>query len=335
MDKELHILLLEDVPEDAELVTHELRRGGIAFQAKRVDTRKAFVEELQHFAPDMVLADYTLPTFDGRKALGIVREKSRDIPFIFVAGTIGEEMAIDLLKNGATDYVLKTRLSRLVPAVQRALHESEEVARRRKAEQDLVESIQKLRNAMEGIIQAMAVAIETRDPYTAGHQKRVAQLAGAIATEMHLSEEQINGLRMAASIHDLGKIYVPAEILSKPGGLSDLEFSIIKIHPEAGYNILKMIEFPWPVAKIAFQHQERYNGSGYPMGLEGKDIMLEARILAVADVVEAMTVRRPYREAIGEEKALEEIQKNRGILYDPDVVDACLRLFREKRFKFD
>jgi putative nucleotidyltransferase with HDIG domain len=175
-----------------------------------------------------------------------------------------------------------------------------------------------------------------KDPYTAGHQRGVAQLACAIAKEMGLPEEQIEGIRMAGLIHDIGKITIPAEILSRLGPLNDLEYGIIKTHSQAGYNILNgTIEFPWPVAQIVLQHHERMDGSGYPQGLSGEEILLEARILAVADVVEAMASNRPYRSARGIDKALKEISRNKGILYDPEVVDACLKLFTEKGFKFE
>jgi GAF domain-containing protein/PAS domain-containing protein len=209
----------------------------------------------------------------------------------------------------------------------------QEIAERKRAEEELQRALERLRKAMGGVIQAMALAVETKDAYTAGHQRRVANLARAIAAEMGLSPEQIDGIRMAAVIHDLGKISVPAEILSKPIGLNDLEYGLIKIHPQVGYDILKEIEFPWPVAQIVLQHHERMDGSGYPQGLLGEEIILEARILAVADVVEAMASHRPYRPPHGVDKALEEISRNRGILYDPEVVDACLKLFNEKGFK--
>ena len=185
---------------------------------------------------------------------------------------------------------------------------------------------------MGGIIQAMAATVETRDPYTAGHQRRVANLGRAIAQEMGLTEHQIDGIRMAGTVHDLGKISIPAEILSKPTKLSDIEFSLIKTHPQISYDILKDIDFPWPVAQTVFQHHERINGSGYPLGLKGEEILLEARILAVADVVEAIASHRPYRPAYGIEVALEQISKKKGILYDTAAVDACLRLFKEQRF---
>jgi GAF domain-containing protein len=211
-----------------------------------------------------------------------------------------------------------------------------ELVKRMGAEEELRQSYVKLRSALEGTIHALISAVEMRDPYTAGHQLRVTQLACAIAKEMGLPEEQIEGIHMAGLVHDIGKINVPAEILSKPGTLNDLEFGLIKTHSQVGHNILDgTIEFPWPIAQIVLQHHERMDGSGYPVGLSGDEIILEARILGVADVVEAMASHRPYRPARGIDQALVEISQNRGILYDPEVVDACLKLFNEKRFKFE
>lgn len=174
---------------------------------------------------------------------------------------------------------------------------------------------------------------ELRDPYTSGHQKRVSQIACAIAEEMGLPEEKISGIRVAGLLHDVGKIQVPAEILSKPGKLNDSEFGMIKSHATSSYEILKAVEFPWPLAEIVAQHHERIDGSGYPKGLSGDQILVEARILAVADVIEAMASHRPYRPALGIHKALEEISRNSGKFYDPEVVSVCQELFR-KGFKF-
>jgi len=210
-----------------------------------------------------------------------------------------------------------------------------DITKRKWAEEALRRTLEKLREALGGIIQTVALTVETRDPYTAGHQRRVSNLARAIANEMGLSEEQIDGIRMSGLIHDLGKINIPAEILSKSIGLNVLEYGLIQAHPQIGYDVLKEIEFPWPVARIVLQHHERMDGSGYPAGLLGDEIMLEARILAIADVVEAMASFRPYRPARGIDKALEEISQNRGVLYDAEVVDACLKLFIEKGFKFE
>ncbi len=209
-----------------------------------------------------------------------------------------------------------------------------DITDRKRAERKLRESYVKLRKALRGTIEAMARIVEMRDPYTAGHQQRVAKLAGEIAKEMGLSRETIQGIKMAGLIHDIGKIYVPAEILAKPAPLSEIEKRLIESHPQVGYEILKGIEFPWPVAEIVYQHHERLDGSGYPRGLKGEEILLEAQILGVADVVEAMSSHRPYRPAVGIEKGLNEILKNRGELYREDVVDVCIRVFREKGFTF-
>ena len=194
---------------------------------------------------------------------------------------------------------------------------------------------ERLKQALVGTIQAVATTVEKRDPYTAGHQQRVAQLCVAIASELGLDPERIEGLRLGAMIHDIGKIYVPAEILSRPGKLSQPEFDMIKSHPQVGYDIIKDVKFSWPIAEMILQHHERLDGSGYPLGLKGEAIIYEARILAVADVIEAMSSHRPYRPARGVEPALEEIRRNRGRYYDPEAVDACLRLFEQGKFRFD
>jgi HD-GYP domain-containing protein (c-di-GMP phosphodiesterase class II) len=179
----------------------------------------------------------------------------------------------------------------------------------------------------------MVSAVEVRDPYTAGHQIRSSDLARAIATEMDLPQEKVDGIRMAGSIHDIGKLSIPAEILSKPAKLTNIEFSLIKEHSQKGYEMLKDVESPWPLAEIVYQHHERMDGSGYPRNLIGDEILVEARILAVADVVESMASHRPYRPALGLNAALAEIENNKGTLYDAAAVDVCLRLFREKCFQ--
>ncbi len=206
---------------------------------------------------------------------------------------------------------------------------------RKKAEEELKKSFEILQKTFEDTINALVSALERRDPYTAGHQKRVTNLACAIAKEMGLSKEQIDGIRMAGPVHDIGKMQIPAEVLIKPDLLSQFEIVMVKMHPQFGYDILKAIEFPYPVAQIILQHHERMDGSGYPAGLKGKKILLEARILAVADVVEAMSSYRPYRPALGTGMALKEITKDKGILYDTEAVDACMKLFTEKKFKFE
>jgi PAS domain S-box-containing protein/putative nucleotidyltransferase with HDIG domain len=204
-----------------------------------------------------------------------------------------------------------------------------DITERKQAQEKLESTLGNLRKAIGGTIQAIVQVVEMRDPYTAGHQRRVADLARSIATEMGLPADIIEGIRMAAVIHDIGKVAVPAEILSKPGRLTQNEFELIKDHPLTGYDILKHVEFPWPIAEIIYQHHERLDGSGYPRGLKGDDVLLEARIIALADVVEAMASHRPFRPARGIDAALGEIEEHRGTLYDAEVVDTCLKLFRE------
>lgn len=209
-----------------------------------------------------------------------------------------------------------------------------DISARKSAEKELKESWEKLHEALEGTIQAMALTIEIRDPYTAGHQRRVSKLSCAIAQDLGMSEFEVEGLRVAGDIHDIGKIYVPAEILSKPGQITAIEYGMVKTHPQVGYDILKTIKFPWPVAQIVLQHHERLDGSGYPLGLLSDQILKEAKILTVADIVEAMSSHRPYRPARGIDKALAEVVQNKGRFYDTDAVDACVKLFQENRFHF-
>jgi PAS domain S-box-containing protein len=210
-----------------------------------------------------------------------------------------------------------------------------DITERKNAEKQLQDTLESLRKAFGATIQVMVSAVEARDPYTSGHQLRSADLARAIATELGLPQEKIEGLRMAGSIHDIGKLSIPAEILSKPTKLSEIELALIKEHANRGYEMLKDVESPWPLAEIVHQHHERMDGSGYPKNLKGDEIMIEARILAVADTVEAMASHRPYRAGLGIEAALNDIEKNKGIFYDNIVADACLRLFREKGFQLD
>ena len=203
-----------------------------------------------------------------------------------------------------------------------------EITQRKNAEEDLRGAAEKLRKFFDGMVKTIGLITEKRDPYTTGHEIRVSWLSCAIAKEMGFSEDRVEGLRVAGLLHDIGKLSIPIEILSKPGKLSRIEFDLVKEHSKTGYNILKTIEFPWPVAKTVLQHHERMDGSGYPEGLSGKDILLEARILGVADVVEAMSSHRPYRPALGIGKALEEISDKSGSLYDPAVASACLKVFK-------
>ena len=215
------------------------------------------------------------------------------------------------------------------------LCEARDITERKQAEEKLNKTLDSLKKAVGTTIQVLVSALESRDPYTAGHQSRSADLACAIAREMRFDDDQIEGIRMAGAIHDIGKLSVPAEILTKPTKLTNLEFSLVKEHSQSGYEMLKHVDSPWPLAKIIQQHHERLDGSGYPNHLKNDEILMEARIMAVADVVEAMASHRPYRASLGIEAALEEIEKNKGVLFDDKVVDACMKLFREKDYKLE
>jgi HD-GYP domain-containing protein (c-di-GMP phosphodiesterase class II) len=452
MGTPVRVLIIEDSEDDSLLVVRRMRQGDYDPDWLRVETAEAMTAALHEETWDLVLCDYKLPKFDGLTALEIFKDSGLDIPFILVSGDIGEEIAVEAMRAGAHDYIMKGNLARLIPAVERELREAASRKEKRNADQELQRSrallesagrmarfggwsanladmrvtwsdqvavlhevtpgtsltvrewiefiapesrdgiarafeecsrrgvpydeemeiitarggrlwvrttgkavrdesgtivgiqgafqditeskknVEKLRKALGATIQAMAAAVETRDPYTAGHQRRVSDLARSIGAEMKLDLDVIDGLRMAASIHDIGKISVPAEILSKPTRLSNVEFDLIKTHSRAGFDILKDIAFPWPIARIVLEHHERINGSGYPNGTSGDELLTESKILAVADVVESMASHRPYRPSLGINAALEEISKNSGILYDQDVVEACLRLFREGRY---
>jgi putative nucleotidyltransferase with HDIG domain len=295
---------------------------------------------------DLILCDVKMPGESGMDFIRFVNAKYPNIAVLMVTAIDDSETAKEALKIGVYGYMIKPfKTSEVLINIANALRRRELEIHNRLQRENLEKMVQErtyaLQNALRDLqqvlkstIQAMALAVESRDPYTAGHQRRVADLAHAIAKEIGLPENVIEGVRMAGIIHDLGKISIPAEILSKPVKLTDIEFSLIKTHPQVGYEILKGIAFPWPIAKVMIQHHERMNGDGYPRGISGDDIVIEARIIGVADVVEAMASHRPYRPALGIDKALEEISNNKGILYDSDVVDACTKLFCDKGFKF-
>ncbi len=455
----MKVLYLEDNLWDRELVEEVLAKEG--FEVKLVSCREELEEVLEKMDFSVVLTDLNVLGFEGLKVLEIVREKDPFMPVVLLTGTGSEELAVEALKRGAMDYVVKTpkhikrlpetirravenaRLIKENEEAQRALRESErllhdilegisagiavyrgerhlyvnramekitgyskqellsnpiwtviapedrdrvkeralkrqmgegvpdrydfrilqkgggrrwvelrssrirwgdklvwlgtffDITERKEAEEEREELLSKYKKLLYQIVKAFSSAVEIKEPYTAGHQKRVAELSEAIAKEMGIDKERLEGIKVAALLHDIGKgLGVPLEVLNKPGKLNPIEFAFVKAHPELGYRILKEVEFPWPVAEAILQHHERLDGSGYPRGLKGEQIILEARIIAVADVVEAITSHRPYRASLGLESALEEIDKNKGVLYDPTVVAACLKAF-QKGFKFE
>ena len=244
-------------------------------------------------------------------------------------------MSVSIPAHFVTDKEEQALFMEAAGDIALGLHSIEMGKKLDKQTHDLQQSYQRTKRAMDATIETMSKIVEAKDPYTAGHQRRVSQLATAIAQELNLSQDKIEGVRIASLIHDIGKIGLPSEILSKPDKISNEEYNLIKRHSQVGYDILKNIDFSYPVAQIVLQHHERLDGSGYPNNLKGDKILLEAKIIGVADVVEAMSSHRPYRPALGIEVALEEISQNRGILYNPEVVDVCLKLFKEKGFKFE
>ncbi len=246
----------------------------------------------------------------------------------------GEKREIEIEREGQPKIMAEMRGENVVWEGEEAFMVTvRDVTYYRLAEESIRESFDKLRRIQLETVEALSSAGEKRDPYTAGHQHRVAILSCAIAQELNFTSHQIDGIRVAGLLHDIGKIYVPDKILTKPDKLDAVEFRIVKDHPQFGYDILAPIEFPWPVAQIVLQHHERLDGSGYPNNLKEPDILMESRIVAVADVVEAMSCDRPYRAALSMDVVLDEIIQKKGVLYDPAVVEACRRLFMERGFK--
>lgn len=294
--------------------------------------------------PDLVLLDIRMPEMDGYEVCRQLKSNplTAEIPVIFISALQDTEDKVAAFKSGGVDYITKPfQLEEVLARVKAHLslyqiqRDLQKMVEERSQELTaalitLNESQKQYTHILEQTIQAISLTIEKRDPYTAGHQTRVSQLSVAIAREMNLEDDLIEGLRLGAMVHDIGKIYIPAEILNRPGKLSDIEFMLIKTHSQVGHDIMENVQFPWPVAEMILQHHERLDGSGYPQGLKSDQILLEARIIAVADVLESMACHRPYRAALGIEKGIAEISAGVGKHYDSNVVAACLRLF-EKR----
>ncbi len=304
-------------------------------------------ELLDEKPSDLVLCDINMPGESGLDFIRFVLKAYPDTAAIMVSAIGDPHLAESMLELGVYDYIIKPMdrngiLISVANAFRRRELEMANRSYRRNLEQmvdertnSLQRSMSQLENAMNGIVRAIAHTVETRDPYTAGHQRRVADLAAAIAQEVGFDRDQVEAVRVAAIIHDLGKISVPAEILSKPSRLTANEFNLIKEHPQVGFDIVKDIEFPWDVSTMVYQHHEKMDGSGYPLGVAGDEILPESRVLTVADVVEAMASHRPYRPGLGVDVALGEIDKNKGKFYDPEMAKACISLFNSNRFSFD
>ncbi len=333
------ILAVDDTPASLRLLTDILKAEG--YEVRSAINGELAVRAATLQPPELVLLDVRMPGMSGFEACQQLKagEATRDVPVIFISAMADTEEKLTGFRVGAVDYVTKPyQREELLARVRTHL----ELTRLRRHLEDVVEertrslreSERKLRASLVDSISAIAATVELRDPYTAGHQRRVAFLATTIGRELGLSEQQLEGLRLAGVVHDVGKVKVPVETLSKPGRLHPLEFALIQEHSRAGHEILMAIDFPWPIADIVLQHHERLDGTGYPDRLKGDAILFEAQILAVADTVEAMMSDRPYRPGLGIDAALREISAKRGTALNDRVVDACVALFREKGFAF-
>ncbi|PNQ05833.1 histidine kinase [Mesotoga sp. Brook.08.105.5.1] len=450
------ILFVEDLVSDAELAKLEITRGladwDLSLRFLTTDNWEGFLDAISTFKPTLIVSDFMMPGFSGMEVIELTLEHAPNIPVIILTGSINEETAVECMKAGATDYVIKEHISRLPFAVKDAIRRKKEEELRTSAERALEESERKfrliaekasdliyrielypeqkfsyvspsstkltgytpedhyanpnlgfelvhpddreklrdllehvdrspvvlrwikkngevvwaeqlnvpvydndgrliaiegiardvterqkaneaLKRAFNSVVSVLSDMLNLKDPYTQFHEKNVAKLALEIAERMGLDEFAIESIRVASMVHDIGKINIPTEILSKPGKLSDIEFEMIKKHPETAYEILRKVDLPWPVADIVYQHHERLDGSGYPRHLKSDEILLEAKIIIVADVIEAMSSHRPYRAALGFEAAIEEIKKNAGVLYDAEIVQICTSIL-EEGFRF-
>lgn len=356
----MRVLIADDDPQGRYLLEVTLRAEG--FEVSSAEDGRQALDAARSDPPDVLITDVLMPHMDGYQLCGAWKADPllARIPVVFYSAAYTEQADRELASSlGADRFILKPAPADTLAAELRSLGNAHdagvplprspvpgretEVLKMynerlvNKLEQKLAElreSNLRLSRLTEGIVHALAEIVESRDPYTAGHQEHVSELACAIATEMGLPDDICDSIRLGGLLHDLGKVHIPAEILSKPGKLTDVEYALVKTHPEVARDILAHIEFPWPIADFVYQHHERMNGSGYPTGLTGSDIRVEARILAVADVVEAMSMHRPYRPALGIDAALAEIESGRGRLYDADVSNACLALIHDKRFAF-
>lgn len=332
------ILLVEDDAGMAALMelTINNETANSAFITKASSLKDSF-DKQRSVAADVVLLDLNLPDSRGIDTLKSFSREFPNVPIIVLTALVNPAFALSIVEEGAQDYILKEKLdaSMLIRSMYYSIERNRMYEELKNSREALKTSYLKLVTISDGVITALEKIVEGRDPYTAGHQKRVAELARAIGIKLKMPDDFVNSIYMGGMLHDIGKINVPENILNKPGKLTENEFDIIKTHPKSGYDILKTIDFPWRIENMALQHHERLDGSGYPKGLAKEDIIMESKIIGVADVVEAMSLDRPYRKAFGVKFALEEVERYKGTKFDKAVVEACAALFAEKEFKFE
>lgn len=344
------ILVVDDNPANLRLLTDMLGQRG--FMVRVASSGAQTLKTVAMRLPELILLDIRMPGMDGFEVCERLKQDpaTSAISIIFLSALSDIEDKARAFALGGADYITKPfqaeevlmrvnnqiELSRSRRALQQAYEQMEQRAEAKSRELVTVREEQfriteQLKNSLEQTINVIAMALEKRDPYTAGHQRNVAELSVALAEQIGFDSQAIEGLRLGAMIHDIGKIRVPAEILTRPGRLDEIEFGLIKTHPQIGYDIIKGIDFPWPVAEMVHQHHERLDGSGYPLGLKSNEIIYEAKIIAVADVIDAMSSHRPYRPAVGLAAAIREVENHKDVLYQREVVEAALRLYREGR----
>lgn len=329
----LRVLIVEDSADDAELVIQELRAGGYEPMYERVQTATDMQRALATESWDAVLSDHSAPDFDSYAALRLLTETGKDIPFIIVSGTIGEETAVRAMKAGAHDYILKDRLGRLVPALGRELSEAEQRRARRVAEAALSEHEQRaardLAAAYEDTLEGWARALDLRDHETEGHSRRVTEMTLELARRMGVKEDELIHIRRGCLLHDIGKMGIPDRILLKPAPLTTEEWEIMRRHPAYAYELLYPIPYLRPALDIPYCHHEKWNGSGYPRGLAGRDIPLAARMFAAVDIWDALRSDRPYRTAWSTERVLKHIRSLAATELDPDIVATFAKIVEE------
>jgi len=321
MENPLRVVIVEDNPSDAELIVRRLKNDDFHLEWTRVDDEEDYLLAIEA-GFDLILSDWSLPDFSGLQALKIACDRELDTPFIIISGSIGEESAVDALHQGASDYLLKDRPERLPQAVRNAMEQKRLRDQRKQAEKLLLETSEELRIAYDATLQGWSSALELREYETAGHSQRVVETTLTLARAMGIKAEDLVHIQRGALLHDIGKMGIPDSILLKPGPLSQDEWVIMRQHPIYAYNLLSKIPFLFPALDIPNYHHKRWDGSGYPKGLKGKEIPLAARIFAVVDVWDALSHDRPYRLAWEEEKVIDYLKEQAGREFDPQVVNA-------------